>query len=57
MRKLNPEIRRQEMKGKANRFRSEHLLLLFFWLLTSGFCLLLCNDLVTALCQSATPHG
>ncbi len=57
MKKLKMEIRRQPMGGKARRFPSEHLLLLFFWLLTSGFCLLLCNDLVNALCQSATPHG
>lgn len=57
MKKLKTEIRRQEMKGKATRFPSEHLLLLFFWLLTSGFCLLLCNAIVTALCQSATLHG
>lgn len=57
MKKLKTETRRQEMKGKVNRFPSEHLLLLFFWILTSGFCLLLCNSLVTALCQSVTPHG
>lgn len=57
MNKSKTEIRRQKMKGKVNRFPSEHLLLLFFWLLTSGFCLLLCNSLVTALCQSATSHG
>jgi hypothetical protein len=57
MKKPKTEIRLQERKGKANRFPAEHLLLLFFWLLTSGFCLLLCNSLVTALCQSATPHG
>ena len=40
------------MEGKARQFPSESLLLLLFWLVTSGFCLLLCNAVVTALCQT-----
>jgi hypothetical protein len=57
MRKQPQEIKRPKMKGKSQNFPSESLLLIFFWLVTSGFCLLLCHSLVNALCQSAIPHG
>ena len=44
----------RKQEGNAERPVSEAWLLLIFWLVTSGFCLLLCNAIVTALCQMET---
>jgi hypothetical protein len=56
MLKPESELKSQETRGKTRRLPTEILLLLFLWFLTSGFCLLLCNYLVTALCQAGI-HG
>jgi hypothetical protein len=47
---------RQTLMGKTTLFSSVTLLLLCFWLLTFGCCLLLSNEVVTALCQISSSH-
>src|SRR5205085_11280998 len=51
----SPRVRKPE--GKRFAFPSAICLLLIFWLLDSGFCLLLSNDIVTALCQAGILGG
>jgi hypothetical protein len=52
--KQNSGINSRETEGKAARFASGGWLLLLFWLVTSGLCLLLCDAIATALCQVGT---
>ena len=47
----------QVMKAKSALFSSALLLLLCFWVLAFGCCLLLSKEVVTALCQVATSHS
>ena len=54
MNKQHSGINSREPQVKAERLASVGWVLLLFWLVTSGLCLLLCHAIVTALCQVGT---